>query len=255
MAVEVDAWDGYYSRIAGAEPGDSDFIPYVLPATVGQVIEDFEYGYFHLFNRRPPKKDRERAVYLALRRGEVEYDVRTIVNWESNRCGWRYRPHYFALRLLSEDGRELARATVSYSGQIASYGLTNPDRPYPLLEPEDAERLLAPLGVDEAEGAQLTAVSGPHGRCGRGQPCLVARSGGSIYVIQPSVDGSIWEIPPNASRRTVASFNRQLRREGPNFCCADLESPILSIGFAWAQARRVARLESTSLTVKILANP
>lgn len=220
-------------------------IPYPDPATRGEVIEDFEHGYFRLFHRRPPPaRDPERPVYRTLREGRAVYEVNKITNWSSRRCGRRFAPFYFVVQVLRQDGTEIGRATVGADGAIGGYAGGGPGRPFaPLLAPEEARAILGSLGVEEPRMAQMAGLDGLHGRCGRSNPCLVAQAEGSIWVIYPGESAWIYEIPPDAARLSHREA-AQLRLRGSlglaDLCCSDPERPLLSIGDAWAWAVRRA---------------
>jgi len=241
-------------------------IPYPEPATVGEVIEDFEHGYFGLFRTRPPKRDDpERPIYRALARGEVTFDVRQVTNWSTDRCGRTYRPHYFVVRLLDREGTEIGRGTVGPDGAIGGYGGGGPGRiPARILDPASAASLLRPFGVEAPRDAQLVGLDGLHGRCRRYNPCLVARAEGSIWVVIPGdargSEGWVYEIQRTAERITPAEA-AELRMRGSkglaDLCCSNWQQPLLSIGkaFAWATLQSGPHFEAGGVTPTVEAIP
>ncbi len=237
-----------------AEPGDPSYVPFPYPATVGQVIEDFEQWFFRGLNRRPAFEEGNRGsrIYDAIRAGEAIYQVRPVINWSPGRCApLGFRPHHYLLRVLTPQGKEMARAALAHTGIVAGYGSLPPSH-QAAIGVGRAAAILEAHGVEAPESVQRVSLSGLGWTCSIIHPCFAARSGDHIYVVYGGVDAGLYEILADSRRHSVAAYNLHLRKrsKGQDICGqVDLEEPTLSIGYGWAQARRVADLEDTPVTV------
>jgi len=237
-------WEAQERAVREARPGDRDYVPRPFPQGRREVVEDFLYGYFHRFHASPRSvESEERETYRDLRHGRARFEVERVETWSPSRCSRIARwPFHYLVRVYDARGREASRGSVAPSGEIGMYGrLTDRIRPLPL--PRELNRVLGErygleMGVQRA---QLVTLGGLPSQCSVLQPCIAFRANGHTYVMETGpFSNSLYEIPADSRRVAVRDFAAERAASGLGLCQVDFERPLVSIGFEWAEARRVA---------------
>lgn len=247
-----DAWEQRERQSRTAEPGEARYVPHPYPLTRGELLANFEYWYFLRHPKRPRNRDGKYGweVYDAIRDGRMVYEIMTVVNWGPGRCApLGYRPHHYLVRLLDDAGTEVARASLDASGELVASGGGGWGHRLEDLSSSELEAVMRRHGIGAPiQAVQRVSLAGIPGGCSIVLPCVAVRAGGSIYVLYQGREAGIFEIPPDSRRYSVAAYNLHLRQIHEDTTFVDLcgywdpEDPVLSLGYEWAQAHRVADL-------------
>lgn len=244
VGIPASAWERYRQAVREARPGDSVFAPHPYPVQREDIVEDFLYGYFEVFFRNPDAMElEERPIYDSLKAGTIRFEVERVENWGVSRCGSdRFVSHYHLLRLFDQVGREVSRAVLPPSGLLARYGrLEASGRTFP--EPKATRSILRDrYGLDLIPSdAQLVTVDGLPSPCRPENPCLAFRTQGRVWLMENGwFSNGLYEVLPDSRRLSMPAWRKQQAQRGLRLGVVDRERPLVSIGFEWAEARRVA---------------
>lgn len=240
-------WAEHERIVRQAEPGTAYYAPYPFPKNDQEVVADFRYAYFEkLFDGDPTSLDPgERPIFLGLQTGTVKTTVTRVENWGLSRCGpGRSVPFFHLVRLFDSRGDELARGSILPTGLMGRYTQITEvgARALPDLSelPARVERMLGrPLAVSQARYA---AIDGLPLHCGPLVPCAVFEASGSTWILDRAA--LLYEVRPDAPRRSVASQREHDRTTGPPKLGATLKDrAMVTRGFEWVEAMLVARDE------------
>ncbi len=239
-------WQRRAEAIRTALPGGDLYVPRPFPKTREEILEDFRHTYFDkLFaaeagNQIPAD---ELPIYKAQKEQAIEIEIVRVTNWRLSRCtGPLPEPYFHLLRLRDRrTGREVARYTMADTGIMGIYGHVTPLAEEALpglatLETTLRARLGRTLPV---EAPQYVAADGLPYHCDEKLPCVAFRSAGKIYLLDRGE--LLYEIDPAAPRVSVSELRSRSIAAPRALGAHEIEAPLVSLGFEWAQAQLVAR--------------
>ena len=243
----LEAWTHFSESVRAAKPGSPVYAPRPYPRNQAEVREDFEYAFHTILVRQTPPEDLPeelRGVYQALAKDNLDIEILRVENWSTSRCGSdKLKPFYHLLRLYDRNSRrEIGRMTVNDSGlwsQFRSFPASASghwSQSIPRLDTL-AEFLRRELGFrHNIQHAQYVTADGLS-ECSPVTPCIAFQSQGRVYLV--AGNSMLYELGRESDIVSVSdlrsSMGRQLRQLEPEY-----EAPMISIGFAWVKARRIA---------------
>ena len=218
-------------------------VPYPDPQTPRQVVEDFLHGYFHLFHRSPPNGEPEELeTYRALQRGLARFEVERVENWTPSRCSAR-------------GGRRSTSSSASSTSvgarcRAARWRRTATSRSTGALWTAFARcrfPTTSPASSPSATGSRWAYSGSSWWRSPACRLPATRRALPRLPLQRPHLPGGerLVSATPSTRSRTTARASRFATSIGSvpawlGLWEKDFETPKVSVGFAFAQARRVA---------------
>lgn len=241
-----ESWKRFSETVRSARPGSSVYAPKPYPQSRADILEDFEYAFRSTLVGNTPASELPEGVadvYRALERGTLDIEILRVENWGLSRCGGgKLKPFSHLLRLRErESGREIGRITVHDSGLWGQF------RPIPESAEGHASLTIPPLADFQGflsrqfgfrqpvQKIQYVAADGLS-HCSPVVPCVAFQAQGKVYLVDAG--RLLYEV--KLADGLVSVTEHRSRARGPRTLAPDLEAPLVSVGFAWAQARRVA---------------
>lgn len=239
-------WQAFEVAVRRAQKGSTVYAPKPYPKNREEIMENLEYAVREVVVGETPI-DRLTAgaqkLWADTVNGTFRAEIVRVVNWVPDRCSMqRPKPYYHLVRLFDDQGQEYARVLLHDTGLLAEAamqpaGATPSKIEWPELN-EVEPHLRARFGFQAAiVDQQYVAIDGLT-FCSPISPCVAFRASGTPYVLMN--EDLLFELDVRNPMEMTEFVARQ-RREGLGTVGVHdhLETPLLSIGYGWAQARRI----------------
>lgn len=234
--------------MAEAKPGSANYVPRPFPRTPDEVIEDFKYGFQHMWRgvplaSIPPDQAR---IYRGIEQSSLRFRVERVENWTRSRCSSRHPQEYMFLVYVHDmtSGEQIGRMSLAQSGLVATWIAKPPEGA------RDHERFLRstlpPLSSAAAEVRKAYGIQGSRPQyvttsgslwCSDLDPCVALQSAGKVYLLH--VDG-LFEFGPSSRSHSLAEVNDPVRRNAIHRSLNPEQERLVSVGSErWVVARRV----------------
>lgn len=238
------SWSDYREAVRKATPESPLYAPHPYPRNDQDVIDNFRYAYFNrLFGRTSLEKlpSSEAPVYKALNANALRAEVLKVENWDLSRCTSDHpHPYYNLVRLFDPaTGAEIARSEQFDTGLMASYRhVSSKEEPLPALGALSTllhTRFGRALSIEQPQYVMLAGLPS----CGENHPCVAFKSQGEVYLL---ADGKLlYQLDLTAPRVSIQNRMQQQARAGlQTLGTAELDRPMITLGFEWGTAKRVA---------------
>jgi hypothetical protein len=241
----TERWRRFAESVRTAKPGSPVYAPKPFPKNRAEILANFEHAFRNVLLRNTPLQDLPEGVeeiYRALETDRLDVDILRVENWSTSRCGLnRLKPFSYLLRLHDRNSRrELGRFAIHDTGLWGGF------QAFPAAPVRHWSQTLLPL--DGLEGflsrqfgfrqkigqTQYVAPAGPQ-ECSALTPCVAFRSQGKLYLVTPRL--LLYELGTDLT--SVSELASRTARRLP-VLAPEYETPMVSVGYAWVQARRVA---------------
>lgn len=241
----AERWHAFERAVRQAQKGEAVYAPRAYPETEEEILENLEYAVREVVVGATPLDQMTsgiRQLWTDILEDELRADVVRVENWVPDRCSLqRPKPYYHLVRVFDDQRQEYARVLLHDTGlfaEVATRSSRDDSATKSWMELDDATSLLEEeFGWKGAiVDKQWVAVDGLPS-CSSISPCIAFRSGGASYILMNRE--LLYEVatrqPMSVKEHTKRLQDAGLGSRGIH----DWETPLLSIGFAWARAQRI----------------